>query len=243
MKKLKIASILLTSILTTSIVSTNFVQAQSLKVKSSSCSVSQSLKNNLPSLTQTQISELDNFVEMDSNGKFGFINSVKLNSSDKKILKTYIYEANKYVTDLKNEKVAIKVDNVNKCIIVTNQNLVSPGSIICNSIDYSSYKDYSIQWWGAMLYLSHSCVNDMRNYVNTVCYGSAATGAAAGEALVAYAGVSGPVGAAIAGVIAVSAISTYETILARDKGRGVVIMLPWSALSAGSPTGMQIVSR
>lgn len=88
-----------------------------------------------------------------------------------------------------------------------------------------------------MLYLSHSCVNDMRNYVNTVCYGSAATGAAAG--------VSGPVGVAIAGVITVSAIYTYENILAHDKGRGVVISLPWSALSSGgsSNAGMQIVSR
>jgi|GEM_PF-5361461 len=219
-KKIIILSTILTT-LTTSVTSVATFAAES-NYNQKQVSIEQNANNK----NQLDKNKYDKYVKLNATTKqFELVSSAKknLNKEELDIVQTYINDNNKLIKEVENDKNS-KISINGNSIQVKGQK--ANGSISINSIDYHSYWDYSIHWWGVTIFLSNSLIEDMKSKV-----GSDAAGYFVGSAeavgmtnlLVDIGVATGPAGWIGGVVCGTAAVYQYDKIINRCDDTGVCI--------------------
>lgn len=183
------------------------------------------IEQNANEKNQLDKNKYDKYVKLNATTKqFELVSSAKknLNKEELNIVQTYINDNNKLIKEVENDKNS-KISINGNSIQVKSQK--ASGSISIDDIDYDSYWDYSIHWWGVTIFLSNSLINDMKSVVGSDTVGffaGGATGLAMTNLLVDCGISSGPagwIGLACGG----AAVYEYDQMLNHCDDTGVCI--------------------
>jgi len=181
---------------------------------------------------QQTIDELDKYILLDGiKTEFVITNNAKDELSNIQLIELdcYVKCANKMILQaINNKKASVNFDIMGKMVTVKKLALdfKKKTEIQPQSIDYSSYCDYELHWWGASLFISHDAVEylrDTKTYDGTTGMMALISGMLLGP-------FAAPL---VGGLIIIYGVYIYNMIVANDIGNGVLIESTWYGLSAG----------